>query len=225
MTYGYTFQYDSPVNDSFWVIFGGLYLLVLLIGVVLNIAIYVMRSISIHTIAKRRGLGNPWLVWLPVGFEWIIGSVSDQYQYVVEGEVKNERKLLLGLSVGNGALQFAAFVLSVVMLSRLIIAGDRISDGQMASIIMGPMLSVMLLGFVIAVLSIVLMVFKYICMYDLYRSCDPNNAVAYLVLGILFGILEPIFLLIVRKKDNGMPPRKDVPPVQPQPVQEPWLEQ
>ena len=225
MSYYYSFNFDSPMDDSFWMIFGGIYVFALVIGALFGIAVYVMRSIGVYTIAKRRGLSSPWLVWIPVGFEWIIGSVSDQYQYVVKGEVKEKRKLLLGLSLGNISLQFVALIVAIVMLSRLIIAGDGISDGQMASIIMGPLLAVMIIWLVVVVLSIVVFVFRCICMYDLYRSCDPNNAIAYLVLGILFSILEPIFLLVIRKKDGGMPPRREQPPINPQPVREPWLEQ
>ena len=51
-------------------------------------------------------------------------------------------------------------------------------------------------------------VLRQMCMYDLYRSCDPGNATAYLVLGILFSILEPIFLIALRKRDSGLPPRR-----------------
>ena len=56
-------------------------------------------------------------------------------------------------------------------------------------------------------------------LYDVYRSMDPNNAVLYLVLSILFRPTEPFFLFFNREKDLGMPPRKhrfveEQPPVQ-----------
>ena len=54
------------------------------------------------------------------------------------------------------------------------------------------------------VVGIVTLVFYHICNYDLYRSCRPDGAVAFLVLGIIFAFCEPFFYLACRKKDLGM---------------------
>lgn len=75
--------------------------------------------------------------------------------------------------------------------------------------------------FAMMVLAIILAVFQYIALYDLYHSADPNNAVLYLILSIFFNITIYFFLFFNRKKDLGMPPRKQPEPVQiPQPVVE-----
>jgi hypothetical protein len=69
------------------------------------------------------------------------------------------------------------------------------------------------------------LVIWFIALYDLYRSCDPNNAVAYLLLTIFVNWLTPVFLMIVRKKDEGMPPRKaDVAAAAPQIPAQPQAE-
>ena len=47
-------------------------------------------------------------------------------------------------------------------------------------------------------------VFYYMALYDLYRSCDPDNAKVFLVLSILIGITIPIFMMICRKQDKGL---------------------
>lgn len=204
-------------------LFGGVILVVYLAVVgVISLATYILKSVGLYTIAKRRGLNHPWLVWLPVGREWIIGSVSDQYQYLVKGEVKSRRKILLALSIGCSACTVAAFVTVVILIGRLEFTSGFGSDKMLAAMLMGPVLAALVLGCVLSVVGIAAYVFKQICMYDLYRSCDPNNAVAYLVLGILFGILEPIFFLVIRKKDGGMPPRRDIPVREPFGYQEPW---
>src|SRR5699024_11895073 len=59
------------------------------------LVLYIFQSCSLYSIAKRRGISNPGLAWVPVAFVWILGSVSDQYQYVVRGKVCNRRKILL----------------------------------------------------------------------------------------------------------------------------------
>ena len=61
----------------------------------LSIAGYVLTALALYTIARRRGLKNPWLAWIPVADCWLLGSLSDQYRYVVKGEHKSKRKILL----------------------------------------------------------------------------------------------------------------------------------
>ena len=65
----------------------------------LNVAAYVLTSLAFYTVAKRRGLSNPWLAWIPVANVWLLGSISDQYRYVVRGENRSRRKILLTLKV------------------------------------------------------------------------------------------------------------------------------
>lgn len=70
--------------------------------------------------------------------------------------------------------------------------------------------------------AIAVMVIRYIAMYDLYTSCNPQNNVLFLVLSIFFTVTEPFFLLFIRNKDEGMPPRRRQPQyVPPQPQYEP----
>lgn len=212
--------YDYYFNPG---LFGGIILIAYLtVAMLLGLTFYILRSVGLQTIAKRRGLNHSWLAWLPVGREWIIGSVSDQYQYVVKGENRNKRKLLLGLSIGTGACSAAAAVPLVLMAVRLAAAEGILSDSAMASIMMGPVLTALVMACVSGAMGIVLYVFKQMAMYDLYRSCDPHNAVAYLVLAIVFGVLEPVFLMVLRKKERGMPPRKERPTVEEPVYREPW---
>lgn len=204
----YHFEYSGPMTEEFGIIFGAVYGVMILISALISIAFYVLRSYGMYTVAKRRGLTNPWLIWIPVAGNWIIGSISDQYRYLVKEEIKSKRKLLLGFSVGNAVLNIIALIVAVVLAGTLIVSEGRMSDGEMAAAMMGPALTVLILAGILSVSKIVEYVLRQMCMYDLYRSCDPGNATAYLVLGILFGILEPIFLVAVRKKEDGMPPRR-----------------
>lgn len=58
------------------------------------------------------------------------------------------------------------------------------------------------IGWAIAVTAVV---FYYISLYHLFKSCDPDNAVLYLVLSIVISVACPIILFVVRKKDKGIP--------------------
>lgn len=168
-----------------------------------GIAAYILTALAIYRISCRRGLNNPWLAWIPVVNCWLLGSLSDQYQYVVKGENKSKRKWLIVLNILKSVLMTLVVILAVVT------AGSLFADHP--SEVIG--LVVALLGLVVplAAVIIALCVVRYMALYDVYRSLDPANAVLYLVLSILFSPTEPFFLFFNREKDLGMPPRKRQP--------------
>ena len=48
-----------------------------LISLALGIVLYVFLSLSLYTLAKRRGILHPGLAWVPVcGARWIMGSLA-----------------------------------------------------------------------------------------------------------------------------------------------------
>ena len=108
-------QMTQIMMEDFEAGFSGAMLIFYLIYMVFMLAItvgsYVLQSVSLHTIAKRRGIHKPWLSWLPIGEMWIVGCISDQYQYVVKGRVKNKRKALLVLNIILWACVIAIYVL------------------------------------------------------------------------------------------------------------------
>ena len=60
-------------------------------------------------------------------------------------------------------------------------------------------------------LGIAIAVVYFMAMYDIYTSCNPQNNVLFLVLSIVFTVTEPFFVFFLRKKDEGMPPRRSAP--------------
>lgn len=178
------------------------YLVSYLFVIAYSILVYILQSLGMYTIANRRGIHHPWLAWLPIANMWLLGSISDQYQYVAKGRVRSRRKVLLGLSIATYTLMIPVYVISLAV---GVFAG---LGGSTGTEMMGVALAVLGMCLVMAVLSILLMVFTYIAFYDLYASSDPDNAVAFLVLSIFFSFLQPFFVFACRKKDKGMPPRK-----------------
>ena len=166
-----------------------------------GIAAYILTSIGIYTISCRRGLNRPWLAWIPVINCWLLGSLSDQYQYVVKGENKTKRKWLIVLNILKAALWLLLIILAIVAAGMLIMHESSI----------GLLVAVLGLLVPLAAVMIAFCVIRYMALYDVYRSLDPANAVLYLVLSILFSPTEPFFLFFNREKDQGMPPRKQRP--------------
>lgn len=193
---------------AFWAIYFAYILLVY--G--LSILMYVLRAIGMYSIAKRRGIKSPWMAWVPVVDQYLLGSISDQYHYVVKGENKSKRKALLTLNIIMWVLYIAMMAMyGVVMFNMVTGAIDGMSESAMLEVIIGPTIGMLGISLPIIGIAIAIMIIRYMALYDLYQSCSPNNAVLYLVLGIVIGFLEPIFIFVSRKKDDGMPPRKAEP--------------
>jgi hypothetical protein len=214
----YDYSYMEPAIGSaagsaaagvlgFFAVFFGIFYLIML---AFSVAKYVLHALGLYVVAKRRGIRNPWLSWIPIAEVWILGSLSDQYQYVKKGKIRNRRKVLLGLNIGM-CLAIIPLLISIVGAALSEATGSMNSDAAF-----GVMLATMLLTYLaIIVLGIILLIFEYIALYDLYASCNPDNAVLYLVLTIFLGVVLPFFVFICRKKDGGMPPRKTEEQLQP----------
>mgnify|MGYP003291144530 CR=1 FL=1 len=198
----------------------------------LGIAGYVLSAIALYTIAQRRGLNRPWLAWIPIVNCWILGSLSDQYRYVVKGEFKSKRKILLVLGIASMVVGMVIFgLITSLAITGISGAMGGISEEQMVSQLMGRAIGMVGLFVPMMGIAIAQMVIRYMALYDVYTSCDPQYSVLFLLLSIFLGFTMPILLFICRNKDQGMPPRKVAPaqiPVEPaawqptQPQSEPW---
>ena len=166
------------------------------VGVVLLLSLifWIICALSLQAIARRRGIRKAWLAWVPIGTDWILGSISDQYRHLIQGKITSRRKILLWLGLAN-------FVVSVIggILSGVIGATAQTEEQMMVFSVVNLVSS---LGGM--ALGITVLVFYHMSNYDLYRSCNPKNAVTFLVLGIIFPVAQPFFYLSCRKKDLGM---------------------
>ena len=187
---------DLPTNvdDEMLMTFLVIFLAVLGVVLLFALAFWIIRSLSLMKLAKRRGIQNAWLAWIPIGNYWVLGSVADQYQHLVHGKVTSRRKIMLILAAVGTVVGTGYSILSVVQ-TVLMETGEDIAALTLISV------PVYLLTMGVSITS---MVFYHICNYDLYRSCNPNNAVTFLVLGIIFSVCEPFFYLSCRNKDLGM---------------------
>ena len=231
-------SYGSDIDLEALEVFGAglvgvmlaVYIFVMLIALGIAAVSYVLRAVSIYTIANRRGIKNPWLAWVPVVNCWTLGCISDQYRYVAKGQVKNKRKSLLILYIILMALEIGMMVCNITTMIQF--EGTVREDMMVLAGTLGVITTVLSLA--VAGVSIAYTVINYMALYDLYCSCEPGNGVLYLLLSIFVSWLTPVFLMIVRKKDGGMPPRKqpaaatipEEPAPQPaEPVEEPWQQE
>lgn len=203
MAYGYEGEFIATALTS---------MISLVPSVLISLLSYVLTALAIYTIAKRRGLNKPWLAWIPVVDVWLLGSLSDQYQYVVRGRNRSKRKSLLVLGILSFVLGIAVIILAISLLTQLVLADMQgVSEEYLLDLIMGPLLSMLGLCLPMAGIGIAYTILYYMALYDVYKSLDPSNCVLYLVLSILISVTLPFFLFFNRNKDGGMPPRKQEP--------------
>lgn len=183
---------------------------------VINVLAYVLTALALHTMAKRRCINNPWLAWIPVANLWVLGSLSDQYRYVVKGELHAKRRILLVLEIIALAIKCIMAVLAVSMIFGFI---DKMlitpSLEAFFSILAGPGVGLLTVSLTLLGVNIAKTVIRYMALYDIYSSSDPQDNALFLVLSILIGITTPFFLFYCRNRDYGMPPRRDRQPEPP----------
>lgn len=187
-------------HDLMFVIYGYLFI-ILLIGI-FTLICCILRSAAFYTLAKRRHIRHPWLSWLTVGDMWILGSLADQYQYVVKKKICRKRKILLGLSAVSVLLTVVCPMIRVM----ITIFGNSSFENPniFTSVGVGALMMI-----VILIINLINSVFRYIASYDLFASCNPDTRTVFLVLGVIIPMLLPFFYFADRKKDYGMPPRID----------------
>lgn len=222
-------MFDVPMKEdllenaaeSFGIIMP-LYFAMLLVTFGSAIGSYVLQSLGLYKTAVRRGLKKPWLAWIPVGDMWILGSISDQYQYIVQRKNKNKRKALMILNILMWVAYVAIWGILVSMIVNAISFSNHMPDETWYALV-GHILGMLAAALVMLGIAVAVAVIQYMALYDYYRSCDPSNAVMYLVLGILaalfmpaLAILQSVFIFLCRNKDLGMPPRKDAVPAAPE---------
>lgn len=175
----------------------------------ISIAAYVLSSIALYSLATRRRIQHAWLSWVPVLNVWVIGSLSDQYRYVVKGQYKSKRKILLLLNLLTLLTGLIMAVVGICMGARLVSGfayGIYVEETVLTAVLTIALLALPLAGLIIAAAVV-----RFMALYDVYQSMDPNNSVLFLVLSILFRVTEAFFLFFNRQKDDGMPPRRPEP--------------
>ena len=81
---------------------------------------------------------------------------------------------------------------------------DEIPEEVMVPYATRTLTILILLNMLSSGLSIVYLVFFYIALYKIYKSCDPDTALPFLLLSIFISVTLPFFLFAGRNKDLGM---------------------
>lgn len=218
---------------------------------ILTIALYVLQALGLYTIAKRRGIRNPWLAWIPFGSVWILGAICDDYKTRC-GKSSKLRVVLLVLTIVMAVLAVIALVMMFATLFT-VMTGDEVMDilyysanvggdlyapteqeliDQLAQTMearltdeaMNKMLGLTLgsVGVSLLLCGVAIAAMVVECIC-MYKVFESCDPANKLVFFLvgLFVGIWAVFLFVVRNKDLGMP--QGLPGgFDPVPPQEPW---
>ena len=175
------------------VILGIILLVLYLILMGVELANYVMVSLSVYTLAKHRDIPNPWLAWIPVANYWMIGRLTNALD-LQKGLERKWHVTLLSLTLWSVGLTVVAYL-------SLIVAGIAYSFIGYLDLL--PMiLPFYLLIIVAAVVAVALTICTAICIFKIFEATVPQKAVRYLLCFLLVPLGAGICLLKARNADE-----------------------
>ena len=77
--------------------FMGVIMVVTLVFAIIGLAFYVILSLGLMTLARKKGIENPWLAWIPFANLYILGKIVDNVD--VSTYNINKLELVLPLAV------------------------------------------------------------------------------------------------------------------------------
>jgi len=191
---------------------GALMAVVWAVALIIGIGMYVFRSMGLYTIAKRRGLRLPGMAWVPVGSDWLVGSIADQYNRKARRTNLHLRTILLIGGFVVLAVQIAQIVFYAVNIDQAMLE-MWMKDPEMwfnesemwfESGEFLPLISGMSISSLISMVTTAFSVFYYIALFRVYRAGTAGRPVWMLILSIVLGAAaESVILFCIRRKDDG----------------------
>lgn len=186
-------------------------LIALFVVFLISIACYIMTSVGLQRVAKRRGISGSWMAWFPYTRDWLIGSIADEYDGR-NGIKRAWRAVLLTLSLISTIGFWASYIAFIIWVVRLSMDEYYAMGlyGSSAFDLVGTMLGMYAALIVFALLSSAKNLCQLICIYKIFESTVPKRSVTYFLLYLLVPFAAPICILACSGK--GYPfPQEEVP--------------
>ncbi len=178
-----------------------MFLIPLLIGFVLGLVLYIFESIGLYKLAKNCRLPAPGLAWVPIADGYVLGRLAEVSDRTVGKKSLPYRIILPLLEAFMLIMSAVTSFFSIVMTVRAVELG-RTGDIVSLEASIGVLLVVLGL-LMLAVIAVC--VFLYLALYRVYRLFAPENAVAFIVVSILFPVTTSFFLFSLRDRQPGAP--------------------
>ena len=156
------------------------YILAFLFFVVAYIAIftlglvdYIISSIALFRLARKRGIPAPWLAWIPVVNTWTFGSVVDNFE-LEKGSKRKFRVILLTLALVISALAILAVIVVSVYSAIIALNSNGIpTDDEEITFLISYFVVVLPLSFIAMAYYAV----DIICLHKIHENIYPENLI------------------------------------------------
>lgn len=172
------------------------------------ILLYVLHGLGLQKMAIRRGIHHPWLAWIPVGREWLLGCLSDQYQYLSRGKNRFLRRWMAIVSVPYHILTIGAYLYFVALLPiqlsspEFTTSLETLSEADIYAMFPAAFTGLLYL------VSWAMVIVRCFALYDLFSSSYPRYKLPLLLISILVDNSVGFLVFAVRDCDKGMPPKR-----------------
>ena len=178
-----------------------MFLIPMLIGFVLGLVLYIFESIGLYKLAKNCRLPAPGLAWVPIADGYVLGRLAEVSDRTVGKKSLPYRIILPLLEAFMLIMSAVTSFFSIVMTVRAVVLGHT---GDIVSLEASIGVLLVVLGLLmLAVIAVC--VFLYLALYRVYRLFAPENAVAFIVVSILFPVTTSFFLFSLRDRQPGAP--------------------
>ncbi|MBR5539368.1 MAG: hypothetical protein IKU61_05660 [Clostridia bacterium] len=185
-------SFDADFIEAFGAMFG-IFLAIYAVALLFGIAMYVMNAIAIMRMAKRTGIRNVWLEFIPIGDIYLLGRISDA------GKGKHTRTKMLMTTV---IILFVLYIVWVAVLIGAAVAGPM-SD-TIPVMFVAPLFGTLAL---LLIAAVCLTVFEYIAYYYVCENFGGSGGIGYFI-GILLGyFFMPIVSVVILLILSGKQPR------------------
>lgn len=183
---------DPSFGEAMTAVFAVIGIILLIVGI-LSLLFWILRSIGLMTIAKNRGLNNPWIAWIPMVGVYTLGAIADDIQEK-EGGHTIYRWLLLGGNIVSWLLSGTAGIAGIGEMIRMF--QDHYYDYPTDRF--GTLIASNIFSSIGGLISLGVFIITILCLYYLYKCYKPQSATAYTVLSVIFPFLQSIFPFAIR---------------------------
>ena len=201
----------TDLNETlFWI----LYLIFYCLVMVCAAYAYVFVSLGGQRMARKVGMSNPWMFWIPCANVYAMGNLADTQATLCEGKNTTYRKKMLAWSIVVAcaaipwAIAYTVFMVAAAANGLLDENGVLITlDGASLEPLIGPTLFLLAVSLVFLALYIVYVVIYYKTLYRIYKLYAPDGAAGLVVLSVFVSVAIPAVFLSLSKREPVLPPR------------------
>lgn len=201
----------TDLNETlFWI----LYLIFYCLVMVCAAYAYVFVSLGGQRMARKVGMSNPWMFWIPCANVYAMGNLADTQASLCEGKNTTYRKKMLAWSIVVAcaaipwAIAYTVFMVAAAANGLLDENGVLITlDGASLEPLIGPTLFLLAVSLVFLALYIVYVVIYYKTLYRIYKLYAPDGAAGLVVLSVFVSVAIPAVFLKLSEREPVLPPR------------------